>query len=822
MKFNDIKNNFSKGELDPNFIGRPDIDIYNQGCALLENMLTLPQGGATKRPGTFVVSQVTNTTTTTNTTFRDFEMYPVLVDSYSVTGEKTKTSMIICICLDAIGADFAWIKILTASGEDYTSGFIANSDTIRPFKTINTSASVVTNELFTSKGELDFSYAQNGNFVFFAHKSGRLQPFYICFTSYNSGVITNTCFPGPNALTTIAATYPLFVQSQIRFLANFVPYSAVNVSDITFTPSGTTGSITITSSANFFYNTITGGDSWKGTIIAITHTTPTITTGFAYITGRVSNTAATAFVIVNFGASTASTNWRISLWNGYYGFPRSVTIHESRIVYAGSPAFPDRVWVSETNDFLHMRNFKAAQDGTTDTTKLGYFGPIVDTDAFDTDITGNVKNSIKWVYPFRNLMFGTEKGMIALRTGGQPLAYNTVSFTLEDSAGCGFATPIQINSQLFYTDSTNQKVLLTEINENTGAYSTQDVTALNYNIITAFHSDSSINLKTDYKISKIVYLDNYKTLFMRVSNLDFMVAFGYSPSAAISAWSRHKLAPYGFASIKDLAISHSYHFNSNNESNKSLFLSVRRSAQTGSRYSCNIEQMSNTLPHDTNLYIQTNDAVNNGFKYRYSSLQPTINYLDGLDTALLKNPFPAANQIYARHDNTQADIYDSSTIRIVGEAPSTPSKFYDFGQSLVSASGIASTPINHGFDNDISDVSSSNTNYFWGYEYPSKIKLLPIEAGAQAGTRQGSIQRTHEVILRLRSSRGFKIGKDFTNMIDYLSTYFPGSAPSYDIKTGDFRIHFVGNPDNDQLCLLHDIPFPFTIIALILKGVTYD
>ena len=819
MKFNDIKNNFSKGELDPNFKGRPDIDIYNQGCALLENMLPLPQGGATKRPGTFTVSRITNETSTTTTTFKDFEMYPVLIDSYSAIGEKTKTSIFICICLNSYGADFSWIKIQSASGEDFTSGFTTGSDPVRPFKTIYTGGGVDNDELFTSNDGLGFSYAQNGNFVFFTHKSGRLQPFYICFTNYNTGVIANTCFPGPTPLTTMSNTYPLFVQSQIKFLANFVPYSAVNVSDLSFTPSATSGSITITASKNFFFNTIAGGDSWKGTMIAITHGT---TTGFAYIGGRLSNTQVQAIVISNFSLTSASTNWRISLWNGYYGFPRSISIQEGRAVYGGSPAFPDRVWFSETNDFIHMRNFKAAQDATADTTGLGYFGPIVATDAFDYEITGNVKNSIRWSYPFKNLMFGTERGMIALRTSGQPLAYDTVSFTLEDTTGCGYATPIQINNQLLYTDNSNQKVLLTEINENTGAYSTKDVTSLNYGIVSAFHSDSSSNSKIDYEISKMVYLDRFKSIFMRVTGLDYMISFGYNPEAGVTAWSRHRLAPYGYAAIKDLAVSASHHYNSFITGTTSLFMSVTRSAQTGTRFVCNIEQMSNTLLHDSNIYVTNNTNLMGGFKQRYSKLTPSINYLDGLETARLRNHFPSVNQIYARYDHTQADIYDSSTVRVVGEAPSAANKFYDFGSLVVNASGIATTPINHGFDNDTLDVSASNTNYFWGYEYPSKIKLLPVEAGAQFGTRQGSIQRTHEVILRLISSRGFKIGKDFTTMVDYLQTYFPTAAPSYDILTGDFRVHFVGNPDNDQLCIQHDIPFPFTVICLILKGVTYD
>ena len=41
------------GELSPRLLGRPDIEQFGNGAQLLENFTVLPQGGITRRPGTF-------------------------------------------------------------------------------------------------------------------------------------------------------------------------------------------------------------------------------------------------------------------------------------------------------------------------------------------------------------------------------------------------------------------------------------------------------------------------------------------------------------------------------------------------------------------------------------------------------------------------------------------------------------------------------------------------------------------------------------------------------------------------------------------------
>jgi len=50
-------NNFSSGELSPELDGRTDLKKYYSGCRTLKNMISLPYGGAVRRPGTYYIAE---------------------------------------------------------------------------------------------------------------------------------------------------------------------------------------------------------------------------------------------------------------------------------------------------------------------------------------------------------------------------------------------------------------------------------------------------------------------------------------------------------------------------------------------------------------------------------------------------------------------------------------------------------------------------------------------------------------------------------------------------------------------------------------------
>ena len=53
-----VINAFNSGELSPLLEGRTDIKKYYSGCRTLQNMIVLPHGGVTRRPGSYYVAGV--------------------------------------------------------------------------------------------------------------------------------------------------------------------------------------------------------------------------------------------------------------------------------------------------------------------------------------------------------------------------------------------------------------------------------------------------------------------------------------------------------------------------------------------------------------------------------------------------------------------------------------------------------------------------------------------------------------------------------------------------------------------------------------------
>lgn len=59
---NTVQTNFTSGELSPNMYGRVDVSKYFNGVRKLRNMIPLPQGGVTRRPGTEYLGTVADST----------------------------------------------------------------------------------------------------------------------------------------------------------------------------------------------------------------------------------------------------------------------------------------------------------------------------------------------------------------------------------------------------------------------------------------------------------------------------------------------------------------------------------------------------------------------------------------------------------------------------------------------------------------------------------------------------------------------------------------------------------------------------------------
>lgn len=64
-RVNYIQTSFTAGELSPRLYGQVNLDKYRNGCRTIENFIIMPHGGLTRRPGTYFVQEVKDSTKTT-------------------------------------------------------------------------------------------------------------------------------------------------------------------------------------------------------------------------------------------------------------------------------------------------------------------------------------------------------------------------------------------------------------------------------------------------------------------------------------------------------------------------------------------------------------------------------------------------------------------------------------------------------------------------------------------------------------------------------------------------------------------------------------
>ena len=113
------------------------------------------------------------------------------------------------------------------------------------------------------------------------------------------------------------------------------PYLDSNTTTVTMTPSGTTGSITITAAAPTFVS------SDVNRLI-------NFNSGNAKITGFTSSTVVSATTQKDFTNTNAITDWKLGAFSATTGYPSCVSFFEQRLVFAGTTQQPQTMFFSKS------------------------------------------------------------------------------------------------------------------------------------------------------------------------------------------------------------------------------------------------------------------------------------------------------------------------------------------------------------------------------------------------------------------------------------------------------------------------------------------
>ena len=128
-------------------------------------------------------------------------------------------------------------------------------------------------------------------------------------------------------------------------------------------------------------------------------------------------------------------------WNGSKGHPRAVTISKQRLMYAGSPGYPQHVWGSEIQGYLNF------QFGTADD------------HAFRFELDGPRNSPIRHIVPAKRLLVLTESDEMSLRGGQEkPITATNIQKDDETTIGASAVRPVKVGSEMLFVQAAGKKV----------------------------------------------------------------------------------------------------------------------------------------------------------------------------------------------------------------------------------------------------------------------------------------------------------------------------------------------------------------------------
>lgn len=286
----------------------------------------------------------------------------------------------------------------------------------------------------------------------------------------------------------------------------YQPYFKFAGSDVTLTPSGTSGSITLTASADVF------AEGHEGTRLRVGGKE-------VQVTDFDSATVVTVTTIEDLASTDATIDWQEQAFSEVRGYPITVAFHQDRLVIGGSRDMPNRLWFSKSGDLF---NFD--------------LGEGLDDESIEFALLSDQVNAIRGIFSGRHLQVFTS-GAEWMVTG-TPLTPTSVQITRQTRVGSLIdrqVQPVNVDGATMYVARNKQEVhefLYTDLE---AAYQSTDLALLSRHIIR-----SPISMDYDQK---------RRLLFLVLEDGSFVTLTVFR-AEEVAAWTKHNTA----GSAKSVAV----------------------------------------------------------------------------------------------------------------------------------------------------------------------------------------------------------------------------------------------------------------------------
>ncbi|HEU6456483.1 MAG TPA: hypothetical protein VN201_13585 [Roseateles sp.] len=187
--------------------------------------------------------------------------------------------------------------------------------------------------------------------------------------------------------------------------------------------------------------------------------------GLCLITSYSSDIIVNAKILRELTATVAAPALAWSLecpvWSASFGYPRSGSIYQQRLIAAGTAKQPRTVWGSRSGEPLHFERWTN------------------DDDSFAFTIDSDESTAIRFVSAGQELAVFTESAEYSMRGGVEkPITPTNVRVKPESNHGCAQVRPAQINRETVFVQRAGRKVRAYGYRYDFDGFSSPDVSAI--------------------------------------------------------------------------------------------------------------------------------------------------------------------------------------------------------------------------------------------------------------------------------------------------------------------------------------------------------
>lgn len=188
---------------------------------------------------------------------------------------------------------------------------------------------------------------------------------------------------------------------------------------------------------------------------------------FEYTAGGSATATATGGGTPSITSTAATTDWYEQSYSSFRGFPAAITFHENRLWFGGTPSQPSGLWASASGEFF---NFDVG-DGE-------------DFDGLDLEVAVGVTNFIRHLFSNRDLqVFANQAEFFIPSFQDAPVTASNAKISEQTPIGSSFVRPLSLDGATLFVQASGSGIREYVFSDTEGAYITNMASILSSHLI---------------------------------------------------------------------------------------------------------------------------------------------------------------------------------------------------------------------------------------------------------------------------------------------------------------------------------------------------